>query len=83
MYYLVVNYIIYAKRTALLSGLTVAAAAVQAVLTVSLAMLKGTMGVAIATLLSSAFYFGLTWYAASRLVPMPWLRRSQRNVPAR
>jgi len=76
MYYLVVNYIIYAKRTALLSALTVAAAAVQAILTVALAKSGGTTGVAVATLASAALYFSATWYVASRLVPMPWLRRS-------
>lgn len=75
-YYLVVNYIIYARRTALLSALTVAAAVVQAILTISLAILDGTVGVATATLVSAALYFCLTWYAAARLVPMPWFRRT-------
>ncbi len=75
MYYLVGNYFIYAKRTALLSLLTIAAAVVQLALTITLAMSQGTTGVATATLVSAALYFCLTWYAASRLVPMPWLRQ--------
>ena len=79
MYYLVGNYFIYAKRTGLLSILTIAAAVVQATLTVALAMSRGTAGVAFATLASAALYLCLTWYVASRLVPMPWLRRSSRN----
>jgi O-antigen/teichoic acid export membrane protein len=77
MYYLVGNYFIYAKRTALLSLLTIAAAVVQLALTITLAMSQGTTGVAIATLISAALYFCLTWYVSSRLVPMPWLRQSR------
>ncbi len=76
MYYLVANYIIYANRTALLSAVTAATAIVQAALTVTLAMYGGTVGVAFATLASAALYFCLTWYVASRLVPMPWLRQA-------
>lgn len=76
MYYLVVSYIFYAKRTALLSVLTLLATAFQAILTTSLAILYGTVGVAAATLISAAFYFLITWYAAFRLMPMPWFRQS-------
>lgn len=76
MYYLVASYIVYAKRTAVLSAVTTASAAVQAILTISLAISWGTVGVAFATLASSALFFCLTWYVASRLVPMPWLRQA-------
>jgi O-antigen/teichoic acid export membrane protein len=80
MYYLVGNYFMYAKRTALLSLLTITAAIVQAALTLALAMSWGTAGVAFATLASAALYLVLTWYVASRLVPMPWLHLPFRHV---
>jgi len=76
MYYLVASYIVYANRTALLSAVTTVTAAVQAILTISLAISWGAIGVAFATLASAALYFCLTWYVASRLVPMPWLRKA-------
>jgi O-antigen/teichoic acid export membrane protein len=81
MYYLVVNYVFYANRTEVMSTVTTVTAIVQAVLTIGLAKTGGAFGVSLATLLSTALYFGLTWYAAARLVPMPWLKLRRGTMP--
>ena len=72
LYIFFTAFIFYERRTSLQSAITVAAAIVQTTLTLTMASTAGAIGVAYATLVSSALYWGLTWLGAQWVHPMPW-----------
>lgn len=83
MYLMVTNYLFYAKRTGLLSAVTVASAAVHLALLLPLTRSFGAEGAAIAFALAMGVRFLLTWWAAQRSHPMPWLPGLGKAVAAR
>jgi O-antigen/teichoic acid export membrane protein len=72
MYLMVTNYLFYAKRTGLLSVVTVASAVLSVVLLVLLTHDFGAKGAAMAFCVAMGVRFLLTWWAAQRSHPMPW-----------
>ena len=71
-YVLVGNYILYEKKTYILSGLTFGSALVNLGLNYWWIQMWGTIGAAYATVASSLLLFLLSWLAAQRVHPMPW-----------
>ncbi|MEJ8836237.1 lipopolysaccharide biosynthesis protein [Ramlibacter sp. AN1133] len=72
MYALLSNYLMYAKRTGVLSLVTVVSASVYLLLLLILVRMLGLKGAAIAYAAGMAFRLGATWWAAHRCEPMPW-----------
>lgn len=72
MYLMVTNYLFYAKRTGLLSLVTVGCGLLNIVLLVVLTRRFGVQGAAMAFAISMGVRFLLTWWAAQRSHPMPW-----------
>lgn len=72
MYLMVTNYLYYAKRTGLLSAVTVASALLNVLLLLVLTPKLGIEGAAMAFAIAMAARFLLTWWAAQRSHPMPW-----------
>jgi O-antigen/teichoic acid export membrane protein len=73
MYYMVTNYLFYARRTAWLATATGLTAVVNVALTYVLILANGAVGAAQATAISFAMSFFLTWIASQLAYPMPWL----------
>lgn len=76
MYLMVTNYLFYAKRTGLLSAVTVVSGLLQVALLLVLAPRLGIQGAAIAFSIAMAVRFLLTWWAAHKSHPMPWFSAS-------
>jgi O-antigen/teichoic acid export membrane protein len=72
MYYFVTNYLFYAGRTGLLSGITVGCSVLQLALMLWLIPRWGAQGAAAAVLASATLYWLAVWIAAQRVWPMPW-----------
>lgn len=71
-YYLVCNYIFFAKQTRLLALLTFGNAIVSVCMTYFAVKYFGTPGAAWATTLSWAIFFVGAWVLSNRVLPMPW-----------
>lgn len=72
-YLMVTNYIVYARRTELLSAITIFANAVNIIVLFTLVPAVGVAGAIIGFVLTRALIFLLTWACSVRLVAMPWL----------
>lgn len=72
MYYFVTNYLFYAGRTGLLSGITVGCSLVQLALMLWLIPRWEAQGAAAAVLATAALYWLAVWAAAQHAWPMPW-----------
>lgn len=72
VYKMVVNYLIYLKRTVIVGISTFAAAAVNIGLNIWLIGIMGVKGAAIATAITFAFHLLFVWYVCQRAYPMPW-----------
>lgn len=72
MYLMVTNYVFYAKRTGMLSAVTVACAVLNVLLLLMLVPTRGVTGAGMAFCLAMAARFMLTWWIAQRSYPMPW-----------
>ncbi len=72
MYLMVTSYVFYAKRTGLLSAITVASALLNILLLMFLTPKLGIEGAGMAFSIAMATRFLLTWWAAHRSHPMPW-----------
>ncbi len=73
LYVLVANYILYEKKTYILSGLTFGSALVNVGLNYWWIHKWGTIGAAYASVASSFLFFLFSWLLAHRVHPMPWL----------
>jgi len=73
MYKMVSGYIFYAERTGVLAWMTILAAVLNAVTSYLLVPRYGAAGAAYAATVGFAASFLLTWLAAARVYPMPWL----------
>lgn len=71
-YLFVASFLFYHERTKLLSMLTMSAAILQIILSISFGTWWGSTGVAIAAAISAAYYWLATWITASIVHPLPW-----------
>ena len=73
MYYMVTNYIFYARRTGLLSSLTIAVGSITIALMYVLIQKNGLIGAAQAFLIGQFLLFAGAWILANACHSMPWL----------
>ena len=76
-YLLVTNYILFMRRTELLSVITLVANAVNIALLFTLVPVLGISGAIIGFVTTRALIFLLTWAFSIRVVSMPWTLRSK------
>lgn len=72
MYSMVANYIFYAKKTQLLSYITMGNSVINLVLNYILIEKYGAIGAAYATTISFFSFFISAWWLSNRVYPMPW-----------
>lgn len=72
-YLMHVGYLLFKKRTKLLSAITLFSATINIVLILSFIEPFGIEGVAIATFIAMLIRFILVWFFGNRVHPMPWL----------
>jgi len=73
MYFMVVNYIFYVKKTYILAWITFFSAIVNVILNYFLIKVNGPIGAAQATAISFFISFVLTWILSAKVYKMPWL----------
>jgi len=74
MYYMVTNYVAFARRTASLAAVTLSCGILNVVLSYWLLRRNGVIGAAQAFMVAQAALFLGTWWLAHRARPMPWRR---------
>ncbi|SFV60209.1 Membrane protein involved in the export of O-antigen and teichoic acid [hydrothermal vent metagenome] len=72
MYFMVVNYIFYAKKNHLLSIVTISTSIFHVVLSYILIQRYGAIGAAYTSVISFFLTFILVWRISSKVVEMPW-----------
>lgn len=72
MYYMVVNYIFYAKKTLSLAAITCLAGILHAALSFTLIYYTGPIGAAKATTISTFVTFLAVWMYSMKIYAMPW-----------
>ena len=72
MYFMVTNYIFYAKKTKYLSYVTISSGVINVGLLLILIPIYGLYGAAIAFMCANFWQFICTWYISSRVYLMPW-----------
>jgi len=72
MYSIVVNYVLFTKKTAYLSYVTIAVSLFHALLSYIMISYNGSLGAAQATTITSFITFISVWWLSHRLYPMPW-----------
>jgi len=75
-YLMLVGYILYEKKTRLLSAITVFSAALNIFLILVLIDEYGLKGVALASMVAMGVRFVLVWLASAKVHPMPWFGTS-------
>lgn len=73
MYYMVVNYIFYVKKTKYLAYITFGTSLVNVSLAYVLIQKNGALGAAQANAISMFLSFLLVWYYSNKVYPMPWI----------
>ncbi|WP_143815135.1 lipopolysaccharide biosynthesis protein [Brevirhabdus pacifica] len=76
-YLMTTNYLAYARRTELLSLVTVAGSVTNVALLLALIPILGIHGGVIAFVVARLVIFLLTWVLAQRVMPMPWRLKSK------
>jgi O-antigen/teichoic acid export membrane protein len=74
MYYMVTNYILFHRRTELLSVVTLSGGFLNALVSYSLISRHGVIGAAQGFAIGQVFVFFGTWWLAQQTHPMPWKR---------
>ncbi len=72
MYFMVVNYIFYEKKTYILAFVTFTSGIIHVILSYTFIHAYGAIGVAYATTLSFFIMFVMVWILSSKIYPMPW-----------
>jgi len=72
MYLMVVNYVLFTKKTASLSYVTISASILHIILSYLLISYNGILGAAQATTTTSLVVFLAVWSLSQKLYPMPW-----------
>ena len=73
MYFMVVNYIFYIKKTYILAWVTFTSAGINIILNYFFIKANGAIGAAQATTITFFICFVLTWILSARVYKMPWL----------
>jgi len=73
MYYMYVNYILYVKKSMILSWITLSSAVINVILNYFLIKANGAIGAAQATTITAFVILGLVWVFAAKYYSMPWL----------
>jgi len=73
MYYMIVNYLLFAKKNAILSAITISSGVLNVVLIFLFYQRFSILGVAYACVLTMLIRFLITWWFSSLAHPMPWL----------
>ncbi len=81
MYLMVVNYILFTKKTADLSFVTISVSIFHAVLSYGLISYNGVLGAAQATTISSVVLFIAVWRLSQKVYPMPWSLNFRKRYP--
>ncbi len=76
MYYMVVNYIFYVKKTYILAWVTFFSAGINVVLNYFFIKANGPIGAAQATTVTFFIIFILTWILSAKVYKMPWLLKT-------
>ena len=76
MYFMVVNYIFYVKKTYILAWITFISAGINVVLNYFFIKANGAIGAAQATTVTFFIIFILTWILSARVYKMPWLLKT-------
>jgi O-antigen/teichoic acid export membrane protein len=79
IYYMFTNYIIYAKKTKVLSGITLASGLINILLSFLFIINYGLVGVCYAFIVANSLRITLTFIFASRYVNMPWYLFNGKN----
>jgi len=72
MYLMIVNYILFTKKTAQLSYVTLSVSLLHIIVSYLLISYNGILGAAQATMLTSFTVFIAVWWLSQKLYPMPW-----------
>jgi O-antigen/teichoic acid export membrane protein len=80
MYYIVVNYILYMKKTAQLSYVTFTISILHIILSYALIKHNGALGAAQATATTSFITFLAVWKLSSTVYKMPWFSLKKRDL---
>jgi O-antigen/teichoic acid export membrane protein len=72
MYFMVVNYIFYVKKTYILTWITLFSAVANVILNFFLIKANGPIGAAQATAICFFLSFVLTWISSAKVYEMPW-----------
>lgn len=78
MYSMVVNYVLYTKKTMYLSYVTFSVSLLHVGVSYVLISNNGALGAAQATTITSFITFIGVWYLSQRLYPMPWFGKEKR-----
>lgn len=73
MYFMVVNYIFYAKKTYFLAWITLSTAGINVILSYYFIKTNGSIGAAQAMTVSYIIIFILSWILSTKVYKMPWL----------
>ncbi len=74
LYFGVINYLFYSKKTAQVSYITFSSCVIHLVASFLLVPKVGMAGAAYSTAISYIFTFVVAWIVSNRLFPMPWFR---------
>ena len=74
-YFMVTNYILYTKRTYILSYITLSSLLIVSISNYLFISYYGIIGAAYAMLLVWVFFFLFTWYISNKVYSMPWRLR--------
>ena len=72
MYFMVVNYLFYIKRTNFIGLITIVLAISNIILNIIFVPIYGALGAAYATTIAYFLQFIAVWILSSKLYPMPW-----------
>ena len=72
MYLMVVNYVLFTKKTSYLSYVTISVSLLHIIISYLLISYNGILGAAQATTFSSLIVFLAVWRLSQKLYPMPW-----------
>ncbi|QWB99436.1 oligosaccharide flippase family protein [Mycoplasmatota bacterium] len=72
MYFMIVNYLFYIKKTNFIGLITLILAILNIVLNMIMVPIYGALGAAYATTIAYLLQFILVWILSARLYPMPW-----------
>jgi Na+-driven multidrug efflux pump len=84
MYFMVVNYIFYVKKTYILAWVTFTSAGVNIVLNYFFIKANGAIGAAQATTITFFVQFIMVWILSAKVYKMPWkldiTKNAQKNI---